>query len=50
LGTSDATAADFTDDFFDFKEPARKFVPIGAKYSRSYFLRQKPSNRAVDDE
>ncbi len=50
LGTRDATAADFTDDFFDFKQPARKFVPIGTKYSRSYFLRQKPSNRAVDDE
>ncbi len=50
LGTRDATAADFTDDFFDFKQPARKFVPVGAKYSRSYFLRQKPSNRAVDDE
>ena len=25
-------------------------VPIGAKYSRSYFLRRTPSNRAVDNE
>ncbi len=50
LGTRDATAADFTDDFFDFKQPARKFVPMERRYSRSYFLRQKPSNRAVDNE
>ena len=50
LGNQRRNSADFTDDFFNFKEPARKFAPIGAKYSRSYFLRQKPSNRAVDDE
>ena len=50
LGTTDVRAPDFAPDFFDFSKPARGFVPIGAKYSRSFFLRQLPSNRPVDNE
>jgi phospholipase C len=50
LGTTDRRAADFVGDFFDFTQPPRKFVPIGTKYSESYFLHQEASNRPVDDE
>src|SRR5580698_1772472 len=50
LGTTDVRAADFVDDFFDFTQQPRKFVPIAGKYSRSYFLHQPPSNRPVDNE
>ncbi len=49
LGTTDAHAPDFVRDFFDFSK-ARRFASIGAKYSESFFLRQRPSNRPVDDE
>ena len=50
LGTTDVRAADFVGDFFDFSQQPRSFVPIGTKYSKSYFLKQAPSNRPVDDE
>jgi phospholipase C len=50
LGTTDVRAPDFVTDFFDFSQQPRKFVPIAAKYSRSFFLEQRPSNRPVDDE
>jgi len=50
LGTTDATSPDFVHDFFDFTQKPRAFVPIQASYSKSYFLRQKPSLRPVDDE
>lgn len=50
LGTTDVRAASFANDFFDFKRPARAFVPIAAKYSKAYFERQKPSGKPVDDE
>jgi len=50
LGTTDATSPDFVDDFFDFTQKARTFVPIGARYSKSYFLHQPPSNEPVDTE
>jgi phospholipase C len=50
LGTSDKSAAGFLDDFFDFTQQPRTFVPIGSKYARTYFLQQRPSNRAVDNE
>ncbi|MGC1380489.1 MAG: alkaline phosphatase family protein [Candidatus Baltobacteraceae bacterium] len=50
LGTTDASSPDFVGDFFDFTQKARAFKPIGAKYSRSYFFHQQPSDRPVDDE
>jgi phospholipase C len=50
LGTTDVRANDFVKDFFDFTRAPRKFKSIAAKYSRSYFMHQPPSNRPVDDE
>jgi phospholipase C len=50
LGTSDSTSADFVDDFFDFTQTPRKFVPIGTKYPEAHFVHEVPSNHAVDDE
>jgi phospholipase C len=50
LGTTDVRSGDFVSDFFDFSQTPRNFVPIAAKYSESYFLHQRPSNRPVDDE
>jgi phospholipase C len=50
LGTTDVTAPDFTDDFFDFSQKPRAFEPVAAKYSESYFLHQRPSYRPVDNE
>ncbi len=50
LGTTDVHSADFGDDFFDFTQQPRKFVPIQTEYSKSHFLRQIPSNKPVDDE
>jgi phospholipase C len=50
LGTTDVRAADFVDDFFDFTQPPRKFEPTAGKYSKVYFLQQRPSNLPVDDE
>jgi phospholipase C len=50
LGTTDVHSADFVDDFFDFKQKHRKFVPIASEYSRSHLLRQPPSNKPVDYE
>jgi hypothetical protein len=35
-------------DLFDFKRRPRKFHPIAAKYSRSYFEHQPPSGKPVD--
>ncbi len=35
-------------DLFDFSMVPRKFRPIAAKYSRSFFLHQLPSNKPVD--
>ncbi|HEY1974924.1 MAG TPA: alkaline phosphatase family protein [Candidatus Baltobacteraceae bacterium] len=35
-------------DLFDFKRKPRKFRPIAAKYSRSFFEHQPPSNKPVD--
>ncbi|HEY2474129.1 MAG TPA: alkaline phosphatase family protein, partial [Candidatus Cybelea sp.] len=50
LGRSDQNAASFVEDFFDFTQQPRSFVPIGSNYSKSYFLHQRPSNRPVDNE
>jgi phospholipase C len=37
-------------DVFDFKQKARRFKPIGARYSRAYFLSERPSLRPPDDQ
>ncbi len=50
LGTTDSTSADFVNDFFDFNQKPRTFRPFQAKYSRQYFLHQRPSNEPVDNE
>ncbi len=47
LGTSDERAASM-DGVFDFTQKPRSFAPIPAKYSKSYFERQAPSNEPVD--
>lgn len=53
LGTlhhTDARAADFMNDFFSFSHKPRRFVPISAKYSQSYFEHRQPSYQPVDDQ
>ncbi len=47
LGTSDSRATSIG-DVFNFKSRARKFKPIEAEFSKSYFLHEKPSNMPVD--
>jgi phospholipase C len=37
-------------DVFDFKQPPRSFHPIAAPRPRAFFLGEKPSDRAPDDE
>jgi phospholipase C len=49
LGTTDTRATSIIDSF-DFTQKPRMFVPIKAKYSREYFLHQKPSYKPVDTE
>jgi phospholipase C len=49
LGTTNH-AADFVNDFFDFAQKPRKFVPIESSYSKSFFLKRPPSNQPVDNE
>ncbi|MFZ0032731.1 MAG: hypothetical protein WAK84_12760 [Candidatus Cybelea sp.] len=46
LGTTDVRATSIG-DVFDFKHP-RTFTPIAAKYSKSFFEHQRPSNMPVD--
>ncbi len=48
LGTTDARANGI-DDSFNFQQNPRPFSPIPAKFSRSYFLQQHPSNHSLDD-
>lgn len=50
LGTTDVRAASMIDDVFDFTQAPRKFVTIDAKYSKAYFLNQKPSGKPTDYE
>jgi phospholipase C len=47
LGTTDGRATSIA-DVFNFRKPARKFKPIAAEYSKSYFLHERPSNMPVD--
>ncbi len=49
LGTTDIRANSLV-DCFDFNVPPHAFVPIAAKYSRSYFLHRPPSYLPVDTE
>ena len=46
LGTTDVRATSIG-NVFDFKHP-RTFTPIAAKYSKSFFEHQRPSNMPVD--
>lgn len=48
LGTTDVRANSI-DDAFDFQKPPRPFSTIGAKYSRAFFLHQRPSNHPLDN-
>jgi phospholipase C len=48
LGTTDGTTNSI-DDMFDFFQSPRQFQAVGSKYSRAYFLHQKPSRVPVDD-
>lgn len=48
LGTTDGTTNSI-DDMFDFYQYPRPFQSVGSKYSRSYFMHQKPSRDPVDD-
>ncbi|MGA8534712.1 MAG: alkaline phosphatase family protein, partial [Candidatus Tumulicola sp.] len=49
LGTTDVRANSI-DDSFNFQQRARRFSPIPAKYSRAFFLHQRPSNHPLDTE
>ena len=49
LGTTDQSSNSI-DDMFDFNQPPRTFTVIPSKYSKAYFLRQKPSGLPVDTE
>ena len=49
LGTTDATSNSM-DDMFNYNQSPRSFSTISAKYSRAYFLHQKPSGLPVDTE
>jgi phospholipase C len=49
LGTTDETSASVA-RMFDFNRAPRAFVAIPSARSRSYFLKQPPSGRPVDDE
>ncbi len=49
LGKNDAHATSIG-NAFDFKMPPRKFKMIQSKYSRSFFLHQKPSDLPPDTE
>lgn len=50
LGTTDEHSASFANDFFNFTQKPRKFEPVDAQYSKTYFLHQPPSNEPVDNE
>ncbi|MGA7356937.1 MAG: alkaline phosphatase family protein [Candidatus Cybelea sp.] len=49
LGTTDGTSNSM-DDMFNFYQSPRQYQSIGSKYSRSYFMHQKPSGIPVDTE
>ncbi|MGA8575233.1 MAG: alkaline phosphatase family protein [Candidatus Cybelea sp.] len=49
LGTTDSTSTSMA-DMFDLGQSPRTFQQIPSKYSKEYFLREKPSNLPVDTE
>ena len=49
LGTTDKRCNSM-DDMFNFNQTPRSFTVISSKYSKSYFLREKPSGLPVDTE
>jgi phospholipase C len=49
LGTTDSTSNSIV-DMLNFNQSPRQFNQVGSKYSRSYFLKQKPSGRPIDTE
>ena len=49
IGINDVRATDIG-GMFDFTKPPRKFAKIPAKYSKDFFLHQKPSGQPLDDE
>lgn len=49
LGTSDVRASSIV-DCFNFNQAPRSFTAIPTKYSKTFFLHQKPSNIPLDDE
>ena len=49
LGTTDVRAASIADSF-NFKQKPRAFSHIDAKYSKSFFEHQRPSNIPVDTQ
>jgi phospholipase C len=50
VGTPQELRAKSIVDCFDFAQPPRSFSAIPSRYSKAYFLRQKPSNEPVDTE
>lgn len=49
LGTTDCSSASIA-DMFNFDQKARAFKPIRSKYSRGYFMHQRPSDLPVDTQ
>jgi phospholipase C len=49
LGTTDVRAHDLL-DCFNFSQSPRRFQAIPSRYSKSFFLRQRPSYEPVDTE
>jgi len=49
LGTTDSTSNSIV-DMLDYNQSPRQFQTIGSKYSRSFFLHQKPSNLPPDEQ
>ncbi len=49
LGTTDVRATSI-EDAFDFSQSPSKFAPISAKYSKSFFEHQPPSNEPPDND
>ena len=51
LGTTDCPGqTNSMSDMFNFYQTPRTFQTIGSKYSRAYFLHQKPTRIPVDTE
>ncbi len=49
LGTTDETSTSMA-NMFNFNQSPRSFQKISSKYSKAFFLRQKPSHLPLDTE